>query len=297
MNKNPVISIVIPNYNRSNLVLGLLKSIYKQNFKSFEVIVVDDNSNDDSVKLINKKFPKVKIIELKENKGPAIARNEGIKKAKGDIIINLDNDEEFIGTKNLSYIIEKFEKNKNIHVLAFRIIKESTKKDDWRCWWHPRSKNFSNKEFFTTYFGAGISAFRKEVFEKAGLYPEDLKFVCEEEDLGYRILDKGFNIFYFPKVRLLHKSDHKRDDRYYYYKRRNQLWMVIKYFPAFKGFLFLFPRIILSFFNSVFDGYLLLYIKGLYSGIKGTRKSFNYRRPLSKNTWKKIDLIKKGTFL
>ncbi len=85
-----MISIVIPTYNSDKLIANLLDSVFKSNVKNFEVIIVDDCSTDDTVEIV-KNYP-LKLVELRENSGPAKARNIGVKKARGDIIFFLDSD-------------------------------------------------------------------------------------------------------------------------------------------------------------------------------------------------------------
>lgn len=85
-----MISIVIPTYNASRFIPGLLNSIFDQTVDDMEVIIVDDCSTDDTVELA-KEHP-VKVIKMEENVGPAKARNIGVKEAKGDIIFFLDAD-------------------------------------------------------------------------------------------------------------------------------------------------------------------------------------------------------------
>ena len=83
---NPKISIVSPVYNTGKFVLRLLKSIQYQNFKDFELILIDDSSVDESVELIKKcqKYDKrIKLIKNKVNKGTFASRNLGILKSKG----------------------------------------------------------------------------------------------------------------------------------------------------------------------------------------------------------------------
>lgn len=291
------ITIIIPNYNRRDDILENLKSVYQQEFKDFEVIVIDDFSSDDSVKKIKEKFPKTKVFSLKKNVGPAVARNYGIKKAKGNIIVGIDSDEVFKNKNCLKEIQSKFDKDKKESILAFRTLDYFKKDEDLKsCWWHPRPiEKYADKEFYTDYFGAGIVAFRKVVFEKAGLYPEELFIGGEENDLLLRILDAGFDILYYPKAQILHK-EHDRSTRYAYYKRRNQLWIAIKYFPFWKGFFYITPRIIKSLFTSIGEGNLKEYLKGLYDGIKGIPQELKLRKPLKKETWTKIKLIRQGKY-
>ena len=99
------ISIVIPVYNSSLTLKECLASIFSSSFKNYEVIVVSDNSTDDSVKIASE-F-NINIIELRQNKGPGNARNEGAKIAQGDILLFIDSDV-IINKDSLSLIIDKF---------------------------------------------------------------------------------------------------------------------------------------------------------------------------------------------
>jgi len=82
-----MVSIVIPTYNAERFIPGLLDSIFSSGIEDIEVIIVDDCSTDDTVK-IAKKYP-VRVIELRENSGPARVRNTSAKAAKGDIVFFL----------------------------------------------------------------------------------------------------------------------------------------------------------------------------------------------------------------
>ena len=99
------ISIVIPVYNSSLTLKECLDAIFNSSFKNFEVIVVSDNSSDNSVSIA--KQHQCRIIELPENKGPAFARNEGAKISKGEILFFVDSDV-IIKKDALNYLSEKF---------------------------------------------------------------------------------------------------------------------------------------------------------------------------------------------
>jgi glycosyltransferase involved in cell wall biosynthesis len=85
MVKNPTVSVIIPTYNRANLVEKAIKSVLKQTYQDFEIIVVDDGSTDNAEEIIRGfKDKRVKYIKkYKENKGSSVARNIGIKVARG----------------------------------------------------------------------------------------------------------------------------------------------------------------------------------------------------------------------
>ncbi len=102
MNKNPEVSIIIPTFNRVNLIEGSLRSVLNQTFQDFEVIIVDDGSTDNTDSLINelrKNDNRIKYIKHKFNKGGSAARNTGIKNALGKYIAFQDSDDEWLPEK------------------------------------------------------------------------------------------------------------------------------------------------------------------------------------------------------
>ena len=88
------LSIIIPHYNGEKILQSCLASIYNHTEEHHEVIVVDNNSSDNSVSMIQKEFPRVTIIRNKTNLGYAGACNIGAKKAKYDYLFFLNNDTE-----------------------------------------------------------------------------------------------------------------------------------------------------------------------------------------------------------
>lgn len=95
---NPLISIVIPNYNGILFVEGAIDSALNQNYMNKEVIVIDDGSTDGSVELLRTYMGKIELIET-ENRGAAAARNAGLLAAKGELIAFLDSDDIWIPSK------------------------------------------------------------------------------------------------------------------------------------------------------------------------------------------------------
>lgn len=94
--KQPLITVVMPNYNGHRFVEQAIDSVLNQTYPYFELLVVDDCSKDDSLQLIQQKAQsddRIRVIALEHNAGVANARNVGIKEAKGEFIALLDNDD------------------------------------------------------------------------------------------------------------------------------------------------------------------------------------------------------------
>src|SRR6266849_1500345 len=85
-------SIVIPTYNRAQLLAHALESVWRQRFRDYEVIVVDDGSNDETQAYLHGLNNKVRVIR-QENRGPGAARNIGAHQAHGDYVAFLDSDD------------------------------------------------------------------------------------------------------------------------------------------------------------------------------------------------------------
>lgn len=123
-NPQPFFSIIIPVYNEEKLLKKCLRSVFKQNFpkEKFEVIVVDNNSTDGSIKIASQ-FP-VKIIKEKQQ-GIVAARNRGLQAAKGKIIVNLDAD--CTVPKNwLKKIYIQFQHDSNLVLLTGRYLEHKS---------------------------------------------------------------------------------------------------------------------------------------------------------------------------
>lgn len=91
--KSPSVSVVIINWNGMPFVKDCIKSVYRQTYPNIrEIIFVDNGSTDDSVKFVKKNFPRIKIVRNRKNLGVAEAQNIGLKKAKGDFIACIHND-------------------------------------------------------------------------------------------------------------------------------------------------------------------------------------------------------------
>ena len=96
------VSIITPCFNSAEYISDCIDSVVNQSYQNWEMIIIDDNSSDQSVKLIKKKKSsedRIKLIELKENVGSAMARNYAIKSAKGRFIAFLDSDDKWYSNK------------------------------------------------------------------------------------------------------------------------------------------------------------------------------------------------------
>lgn len=102
----PVVSIILPVYNSAKYLEATLQSIFGQVYRNFELIIIDDNSQDGSIAIIDKiKDERVKVIKHKENVGVSKTRNEGIDNAVGEYILFMDHDDLLPGDRLLKHVM------------------------------------------------------------------------------------------------------------------------------------------------------------------------------------------------
>ena len=114
-NNTSKVDIILPNYNSSEFVEKTIKSVINQNFRNWKLVIIDDNSNEKTKKIIRKyqKHKNIKVIWLKKNKGPAYCRNLGISKSFSKYIAFLDSDD--IWTRDKLKLQTQFMKTHNHH--------------------------------------------------------------------------------------------------------------------------------------------------------------------------------------
>ena len=121
--KNLTISIITPCFNSQKYLVEMINSVINQSYINWELLIVDDFSTDNSVKIIKKYINqdiRIKLIELKNRSGPAFVRNEGIKLAKGRYITFLDADD-YWGKNFLKYSLDKIKNHTFVYSNYYRV--------------------------------------------------------------------------------------------------------------------------------------------------------------------------------
>ncbi|SDW86916.1 Glycosyltransferase involved in cell wall bisynthesis [Lutibacter oricola] len=123
---NPLVSIITPNFNAEKYISQTIESVLNQTYTNWELIIVDDCSTDNSVKIIHQFLgseAKIKLIKLELNSGAAVARNKGIEIANGDYISFLDSDDIWLPHK-LEMQLDFMMVNKYVLTFSSYISKE-----------------------------------------------------------------------------------------------------------------------------------------------------------------------------
>ncbi len=177
------ISLIIPTYNRKELLIRAIKSALNQAYKPFEIIVVDDGSKDETKEAL-KNYP-VKYI-YQTNQGVSAARNRGIKESRGEWVAFLDSDDEWAREK-LQKQVEFHNSNKNIlfsHT-GERWIRDAKEVKYPKRLKKPRGDSFL-ENLSTCKIAASSILMHKKVFERIGYFDERLR-VCEDYDMWLRV--------------------------------------------------------------------------------------------------------------
>lgn len=235
--KKFTVSVVIPNLNGEKLLEKNLPSLLKAKDNPvnniIEIIIVDDGSWDESVKLINKKFPQVKLIKHKVNRGFSAGVNTGTRMAKGDLVLLINTDvipeEDF-----LAPVFKHFE-DKNVfavslHEEGFAWARGSFWGGYIQLAMGEETKSV-NRSF---YVSGGSGVFRRSIWMELGGMDEKLlsPFYWEDIDLCYRAEKRGYINLWEPDGKVVHnhESTISKFPRTYVQrvKERNQLLVIWK---------------------------------------------------------------------
>jgi hypothetical protein len=243
----PEISVIIPNWNGKKYLKTCFDSLRNQSFKNFEIILVDNGSEDGSVEFIKNNYPEVNIAALPENTGFSKAVNIGIKKAQGNYVALLNNDTETHPNwlKNLKLAAEKYPQYDFFacKILCFdkRDIIDSAGDGykingvAYRRGHYQKDNNEFNQE--QEIFGpCGAAAlYKKELFNKIGFFDEDFFAFYEDVDLNFRAQLAGFKCLYIPSAVVYHIGHGGLERKSIFVEKlqiRNMLYVLIKNMPS-----------------------------------------------------------------
>ncbi|MFZ2188479.1 MAG: glycosyltransferase family 2 protein [Candidatus Moraniibacteriota bacterium] len=224
----PKINIVVLNYNGKSCLKGCLASLFCVDYPSFEVVVVDNNSEDGSVELARLDFPKATFIKNEQNLGFSAGNNVGIRyslERKADFVLLLNNDTE-VKKDFLKQLIINASENEKAGLFSPQIFSED-KESVWfsggRIDWL-RMKSFNSTEelrydFASSDFISGCAMLvRAEVFARIGLLDEDFFLYWEDVDFSVRAKKAGYSFVVVANSHIYHleKSEMNRPKKVYW---------------------------------------------------------------------------------
>ena len=245
MSENPMFSIIIPNWNGAKFLPDCLRSLRRQTFDDFETIVVDNGSEDESLEIVRKEFPEVRVLPLDRNYGFAAACNRGAEEARGDVLVLLNNDteadpewlEEIERTLQehpeagaIASKILLFDKRNVIHSTGDMMGRDGIPIN--RGVWEEDKGQYDLYQQVFSACGAA-AAYRREMWEELGGFDEDLFMYLEDVDLAWRAQLRGWKTVFAPRAKVYHRlSATGGGPVASFYTGRNTILVIVKDMPG-----------------------------------------------------------------
>ena len=246
----PLISVVIPNWNGRKYLGDCINSLMKQSHHNLEIIVVDNASADDSIAYLQKNFPDVKVIKHSRNLGFGAANNTGIRAARGEYLMMLNNDTR-LELKCIEELRNSIDKDEKFGACASKILLEYEDNLldvagiavclDGLSIGRGRLESgdkFNDEE--EVFFASSCAClYKKEMLDDIGLtnevYDEDFFAYADETDMGWRAQPAGWKCIYNPQA-VVHHLHSASSSNYSPFKaflvERNRIWVAVKSFPV-----------------------------------------------------------------
>jgi|GEM_PF-1208503 len=192
------VSVIIPVYNGANFLLPTVNHVLSQNYRSLEIIVVDDGSTDNTQGIAAGISDRIRYL-YQPNSGPASARNLGIEQAKGNIIAFLDVDDLWSQDKlhlQLNYLRDRPE----VGIVQGRIVKQIVETDTE----NPLEFKIISASDSYQYINLGSAIYRREVFDRVGLFDTKMRF-AEDVDWFLRAWEQRINKSVIDDVTLYYR--------------------------------------------------------------------------------------------
>lgn len=248
--KQPLVYIVIINWNGYKDTSELLESLLKINYANFKIVVVDNNSSQSEAEKLRKNYSdKVHIIFCKDNLGFSGGNNVGINyslEEKADYLLLLNNDTT-VEANFLEFLVKKFETNNKTGIVAPQINYYDEPNKVWSeggnisrirgsgfAYSDKLKSEVEQSDKSVSFVSGCCMLIRREVFETIGLFDERFFLYIEDTDFCYRAGKEGYKIIVSHDSIIFHKVGSSTRNNFYqlpiYYATRNRLYFAKKNF-------------------------------------------------------------------
>jgi len=289
--EEPLISIIILNYNQLEITCQFLESTKKLKYRNYEIILIDNASKINPEPVITKKYPEVRLIVNQDNLGSTGGNNQAARLAKGEYLFIVNNDTE-VTEDILNILLEAFNRSPDIGMVCPKIyFFDQPKMIQYAGYtkinpYTGRNKAIGGKEIdngqhdtpsYTEYAHGAAVLVKKEVIDAIGLYPEHFFIYYEELDWSARAIKEGYKIYYEPKAKIYHKESvtmgKESPIKAYYHTRNRILFMKRNHkwnqFFIFSLFLFVavIPKGIIKYISKGQFLHLKRFIRATFDGL------------------------------
>lgn len=225
------LSIIIVSFNTEEVLQSCLDAIKNSTGfgPSWEIVVIDNASTDNTIKMLRDNFPGIQLISLKENVGFAAANNRGVSQTSSDYTLFL-NPDAVVEKDSIKTILEYMEFHQDVGIATSKLVLPDGSLDDachrgfptpWNsfCYFSGLSKIFPNLKLFTGYtlgylpkdtahevdsVSGAFMMVRRKAGEQIGWWDEDYFWYGDDLDFCYRAKHKSWKIMYIPQVEIFH---------------------------------------------------------------------------------------------
>jgi GT2 family glycosyltransferase len=280
------LTVLIVNWNRSEYVIANARRLEGWDYPDFEIIVVDNGSDDDQAPALAA-MQSVRFIALGENFGPSRARNVGLEAATGKYVLYVDSDA-LLELDGLSALIERMQADPSIGIAGLKVLNEYSREIDQWIYAEPYSTH-GEREFETYSFSAAGALARVEAIREAGGFWDELF-----------MYNAGYRIIYFPGVRLFHcrlPQGRVPSKRYWFYQTRNWIWIFYRYYPPGARTKKIATYIAVYLLKSALQLRLLACLEGLFAGLRRVELIERYGKKLSRERIAQLERLNRRSRL
>jgi GT2 family glycosyltransferase len=281
---HPLITILITTKDRPDDLRRTLHELRRQDYSSIEMIVIDDGSTHRLETIVREEWPTAVYVRESESRGCPQRRSEGFLIAKGDYIVEFDDDSAPVAPDALSLAVKFMEDNRSVGILGFHICNSFVLPEDYS---RPDAKYASN------FVGCGV-LFRTAAVRQVGGYQAFFEGEWEESEYSLRILKAGWSVYFFPDVLIHHRVSplQRRMARSWARAFRNKLWAMVLHYPVNRLIVEGTWTLGLAAFDAVRLFRVNYFVKGLGQFLAGLPRAVRMRRPMSFETLKLYDALR-----
>jgi GT2 family glycosyltransferase len=297
----PTVSVVIPTWNGRAWLDVVLGSLERQTLAPLEVVVVDNGSTDGTVAWLAERWPAATVVALGSNVGFAAGTNRGIERARGEVIVLVNNDVE-LDPGFLAELVAALEASPRAASAAAKMLRYHDRgvidaTGDTLRWSGIALQRGQNEADRGQYDApgpvfsacAGAAAYRRAAFDEVGLFDEAFFAYLEDVDWGFRAQLAGRECVYVPTAIAYHvggastRREGRPDPFFYGLPRRNNVWMVLKNYPASALALYA-PLLLVNHAGLVYvavrDGMARAHFAALWAAARGLPRVLRQRREI-----------------
>jgi glycosyltransferase involved in cell wall biosynthesis len=183
----PLISVIMPSYNRAHIIGDAIRSVIAQQFQDWELVIVDDGSTDDTKRSVPDAFPDARIVFLaREHAGVSAARNHGVAASKGEIVTYLDSDNIW-RDDYLRFVASVYDERPEVTCAYAAIEIENPEPEGNEVLWKPFNRGHLRRG---NYIDINVFSHRRRLFGELGGFDENLKRLVDW-DLILRYTEKN----------------------------------------------------------------------------------------------------------